>query len=115
MKRPGNHWPYLILLILGVILSAGYLTRAQEEKKQGQESQTQGLGSDVQSGVETQGQTRGLRRGSIVSTVVNLAELARRESLGGVPMREPIVIRKPGPGPLPRHLSDSASHPTVKE
>ena len=117
MKRPLKYWPYLTLLILGVILSAGYLTRAQEEQQQGQESGAQEaeLAERVQSGVDAQMQTKGRRGGSVRSAVVNFLELARRESLRGVvPLSEPKAIREPGPGPLPRHMSQSAP-PSINE
>jgi subtilisin-like proprotein convertase family protein len=106
MKRPLKYWPYLTPLILCVILSAGYLTRAQEEE--GQESQAQEAAERVQGSVDAEGQTKGARSGSVRSAVVNFAELARRESLRGVPLSEPKAIRNPGPGPLPRRAAKSA-------
>jgi subtilisin-like proprotein convertase family protein len=115
MKRPFKYWPYLPPLILSAILSAGYLTRAQEEgKEQGRESQAQGLAEYAQSSVDAEGQTKGTRGGSVRSVVVNFVELARRESLRGVPLSEPKAIREPGPGPLPRYISKSAP-PTTNE
>ena len=92
MKRSLKYWPYLTLLILCVILSAGYLTRAQEEE-QGPESQAQELAERVRSSVDADGQTKGTRGGSVRSAVVNFAELARRESLRAVPLSEPKAIR----------------------
>ncbi|HEX8650555.1 MAG TPA: proprotein convertase P-domain-containing protein [Pyrinomonadaceae bacterium] len=94
MKRDHKYWPYLILLVIGVVFSAGYLALAQEQESAVSAQQEQTIdapqSSTGKSGVATKGSS------------VNFGELANRQSLlPAVPLKEPKVIREPGgPGPL---------------
>lgn len=92
MKRQHKYWPYLSLMVLCVVFSAGYLTLAQEQESV---AQTQEQGADIpqistgEPGIATKGSS------------INLADLAKRKSLLPVPYSKPKVIREPGgPGPL---------------
>ena len=92
MKRQHKYWPYLSLLVLCVVFSAGYLALAQE-----QESVVQTQEQDADAPQTSTGEPGIATKGSSV----NLAELAKREALIPVPYSKPKVIREPGkPGPL---------------
>ena len=92
MKRDHKYWPYLILLVIGVVFSAGYLALAQESAVSAQQEQATDAPqtSTGKSGMATK------------ASSVNFAELANQQSLlPAVPLKEPKVIREPGgPGPL---------------
>lgn len=92
MKRQHKYWPYLSLLVLCVVFSAGYLTLAQEQESVVR-TQDQVAGAPQTGTGEPGIATRG--------SLVNFTDLVKRESLLPVPYGKQKAIREPGkPGPL---------------
>jgi subtilisin-like proprotein convertase family protein len=111
MKRDHKYWPYLILLVICVVFSAGYLALAQEQASGIQTEQS----GDAQSSEGVEGQLPGEPGIAIKASVLNFAKQAGRESLISLPApnRKPKVIHKPGPPPFPRSKSgDNVFVPT---
>ena len=103
MKREYKYWPHLMLLVLGIVFSAGYLARAQKQESGAQEQIT-----DAQSGDAVVHQSAGTPGASVKSAVINFSKLAREESSRTAPYREPKAIREPGPGPRHKAVSTEA-------
>jgi subtilisin-like proprotein convertase family protein len=102
MKRDRKYWPYLILLVIGVVFSAGYLALAQEQESA---QQTQGASTDAQTTESAVQQSTGVAGGSVKSAVINLSKLAGQEALAPAPYREPRAIREPGRAPRNKPVS----------
>lgn len=97
MKREYKYWPYLTLLIVGVVFSAGYLALAQEQEGGIQREQV----GEARSSQSVDAGESGIaaKAPSIIFT-----KQAERQSLISLSAtdRKPRVIHEPGPGPFPR-------------
>jgi subtilisin-like proprotein convertase family protein len=105
MKREYKYWPYLMLLIVGAVFSAGYLALAQEEEQEGVVQAQEQLVDAPQSSTTVTRQSAGTSGVSIKSAVVNFSKLASEESLQLAPYKEPRAIREPGAAPRNRAVS----------
>jgi subtilisin-like proprotein convertase family protein len=103
MKREYKYWPYLMLLVISVVFSAGYLALAQESES-GLQAQEQ-LADVQNSEAAVAHQIAGTPGGSIKSAVINFSKLASEEALRAAPYQEPKVIREPGPVPRRKAVS----------
>src|SRR2546423_5367488 len=106
MRRDRKYWPYLILPVIAVVFSAGYLALAQEQESSGGAAQT------PQSAPQ---QTTGTAGGSVKSAVINFSKLASQESLMAAPYKEPKAIREPGAAPRHKAVTVEAGAVLEKE